>query len=357
MKPACSIKKPCSRQKKNISLSFANISHSFDQLSYITIILNTSHIPTMRSSAIISSSLLAIVVSGAPVDLPKLAVGLPSLDLPSLPAKVPTEFPATIPSGLSTNDVTLPVENLPARRADASIVGDVLEDDTLIDGIDPTVHLPVPVKTLPVNTGMMKKAVDVNVPVTVTIDDLVEAPEVEAPTVAVPTAPEVGVPPIPAIPVAGLASRDIEQSLPVVGGAKIPFNAGDIQIGTVDKYADELVRGVKIENLPKVVREIEQSLPVLGSAKVPIDAGEIQVGTVDKDVVEVAEGVALNDVPVLDVVKDTTVKDLPNLGLRGIEQSLPVVGNVAVPLNAGEIQVGTVDKYLGEVVEGTTTGL
>lgn len=384
-----------SAQEKTISLSLSNLSHSFEQVSYFTIIPNTSHIPIMRTFAIISSSLLAIAVSGAPIDLPKLPVSLPSIGLsngvPALPVEVPTEFPTTLPSGLPAgipaNDVELPVEhlpikraelpvvngvvesvklpdlitlpslpkapvgnvNLPVRRADVPLVGDVLKDVTLIDGVDPKVHLP-----LPVSTGLTKKAVDslVNAPITVAVDDIVETP-----TAAVPTVPGVGVPAIPAAPVAGLASRDIKQSLPVVGGADVPLNAGEIQVGTVDKYADELAKGIKVDNLPKVARDISQSLPVVGGADVPLDAGKIQVGTVDKDVSEVVEGTTLKDIPVPDVVKGTTVKDLPNLGRREIKQSLPVVGGVDVPLDAGKIQVGNVDKYLGDVVKGTTTGL
>ena len=52
------------------------------------------------------------------------------------------------------------------------------------------------------------------------------------------------------------------------------------------------------------------------------------------------------------------VKALPLGSLRrDIDQTLPVVGGAKVPLNAGDIQVGTVDKYVEDVVKGTTTGL
>lgn len=345
----------------------------------------------MRTVAIIASSLLAIAVSGAPIDLPKLPASVPSLGLsgvPALPVKVPTESPATLPSGLPAglpaNDVELPVEhlpvkraelpvvndvienvklpnlvtlptlpkapvgnvNLPVRRDDVPLIGDVLKDVTLIEGVDPKVHLPLPVNTVPVNTDLAKKAVEasVNAPITIAVDDLVELPTV-------------GVPAKPAVPEAGLASRDIKQSLPVVGGIDIPLDAGKIQIGTVDKYADGLVKGINVKNLPQVARDIKQSLPVVGSADIPLDAGNLQVGTVDKDVGEVVEGTTIKDDRVLGVVKGTTVKNLPNLGRREIKQSLPIVGGVDVPLDAGKIQVGTVDKYLGDVAEGITTGL
>ncbi|KAJ8118184.1 hypothetical protein OPT61_g790 [Boeremia exigua] len=400
----------------------------------------------MRTSAIISSSLLAIAVSGAPIDLPKLPLELPSLGLlptgvPALPGKISTEFPATLPSGLPTgvpalpkapvNDVKLPVENLPIKRAelpvvndlvesvkipslltiptlpkapisnvnlpvrrvDVPIVGDVLKDVKVIDGVNPKVHLPVAANTLPVNTGLTKKNVDIKAPISVTVDDLVEGPIVNIPAVAVPaipktdlasrdinqTLPVTGKVDIPldageiqvgtvdksveelvnSIKVENLPKviRDIKQSLPVVGGVAVPLDAGNIQVGSADKYVDSLVKGTKIENLPKVAREIEQSLPAVGSVGVPLDVGKIQVGTVDKNVVEVVEGATLGNAPVLSVVKGTTVKDLPNLGRREIKQTLPVVGGVTVPLDAGKIQVGTVDQYVGDVVKGTTTGL
>ncbi|KAJ4992589.1 hypothetical protein SVAN01_01972 [Stagonosporopsis vannaccii] len=350
----------------------------------------------MRTATIISSSLLAIAVSGAPIDLPKLPVSLPSLGLSD-----PTGFPATLPSGLPAgvpaNDVELPVEhpavkrtelpvangvvenvklpnlitlptlpkvpvgnvNLPFRRADVPLVGDVLKDITIIDGTDPAVHSPLPVINPPIETGLIKNAVDtsINAPITVAVDDLVEIPAIDVPVVAVPAVPGVGVPAIPAGPLAGLASRDIKQSLPVVGGANIPLDAGNIQVGTADTYLDDLLKGTKIESFPKIAREIEQSLPVVGGANVPLDVGKIEVGTVDKDVNEVVDGTTIKDVPVLNVVKGTTIKDLPNLGRREIKQSLPVVGGVNVPLDAGKVQVSNVDKYLADVVKGTTTGL
>ncbi|KAH6643828.1 hypothetical protein C7974DRAFT_371023 [Boeremia exigua] len=375
----------------------------------------------MRISTIISSSLLSIAVSGAPVDLPKLPINLPSLgvlptEVETLPGKVPTEFVATLPSGLpagvpampkeTSDNMELPVVNLPVRRADlpvvngvvesvkipnlvslptlpkapisnvnlpvkradAPIVDGVLKDATLIGDVDPEVILPLPVSTLPVKTGLIKKAADhiinapinapinalINAPINVDVDDLVE---VDLATVAVPTVPAVSVPVVPAIPQTDLASRDISQSLPVVGGADVPLDAGKIQVGTVDKYVDGLVKGIKVESLPKVTREIEQSLPVVGGVNVPLDAGKIQVGTVDKDINKVIEGIALKDEPVLDVVKNTTVKDLPDLGRRDVKQTLPVVGAVDVPLDAGEIQVGTLDTYVTDVVKGTKTGL
>ncbi|KAL1596228.1 hypothetical protein SLS59_007927 [Nothophoma quercina] len=407
----------------------------------------------MRTAAIISSSLLAIAVSGAPVDLPKLPVELPSLSLPlgslptglpAIPVKPSQAFSATIPTGLPTGLPTipkeptaeLPVENLPVRRADLSVVDEALEglnipelnlptlpelpgtgdlnlpvkradlptlpvvDDLVkdvkvpsvpalpklptdavklpvraelpvVNGIVESVKLPTDAVKLPTlpklpveNVNLPVKRADVpavNVPVNVAVDDIVELPDVQQPAVGVPTlpvdiptVPEVGVPTLPK------GARDIKQSLPVVGGADVPLDAGNIQVGTVDKYVDDLVKGAKVENIPsvpKVAREIGQTLPVVGGADVPLDAGKVQVGTVDKYVEEVVDGTTLKNVPVTEVVKGTTVKDLPNVGPRDIKQSIPVVGGVTVPLDAGKIQVGTVDKYIEDVVKGTTTGL
>lgn len=375
----------------------------------------------MRTSAIISSSLLAIAVSCAPVDLPKLPVALPNLGLgslptglPAVPVKVPTEFPTTLPSELSANNVKLPVEKLPVRRTDLPVVDDALKglkisalpklntgdlklplkraDFPVVSGLlkDVTVpalpklpvgdvKLPLKRAELPVVNGLVedvkipnivtlptvpklpvgnvnlpvRRNINVNAPVSLAVDDLIEPSDVNTvqPNIA---APAVGLPVVPALP---KIARDIKQSLPVVGGADVPLDAGKIQVGTVDQYVDQLTKGTKVESLPKVAREITQSLPVVGGADVPLDAGKIQVGTADKYVDEVVEGTTLKKVPVLQVVKGTTVKDLPNLGSRDIKQSLPVVGGVDVPLDAGKIQVGTADTYVEDVIKGSTTGL
>lgn len=350
-------------------------------------------------------------------DLPTLPVVddlVKDVKVPSVPAlpKLPTDAVK-----LPTDAVKLPV------RAELPVVNGIVESVKLpTDAVKlPTLpKLPVENVNLPVKRADVPA---VNVPVNVAVDDIVELPDVQQPAVGVPTlpvdiptVPEVGVPTLPKV------ARDIKQSLPVVGGADVPLDAGNIQVGTVDKYADELVKGVKVENVPtvpsvpvlpsvpalpkvarevgqtlpvvggvdvpvdagkiqvgtvdkyvddlvkgakvenipsvpKVAREIGQTLPVVGGADVPLDAGKVQVGTVDKYVEEVVDGTTLKNVPVTEVVKGTTVKDLPNVGPRDIKQSIPVVGGVTVPLDAGKIQVGTVDKYVEDVVKGTTTGL
>ncbi|KAF1357966.1 hypothetical protein EJ07DRAFT_180593 [Lizonia empirigonia] len=347
----------------------------------------------MRTTTIISSSLLAIAVSAAPVDLPKLPVGLSSMGLPSLPS-LSTGFSTTLPTGLPTfptgapslpskpvAELELPVENLPVKRADlrvvdgtlkevkiatlsgasignvklsvkradlpmvdgllvgvkiptlhdlptndvklpvkradAPIVGNVLNDIVIIDGVDPKVHLP-----LPVSTGLTKKAADyaVNAPTNIAIDDALEVSDVNlpdinieipdvnvhqptvnvpavgvpavaapaVPAVSVPTLPTAGVPATRNLPKVGLQSRDIKQSLPV--GVDVPLDAGDVQIGTADKYVEEVIQGTTIKDLPEVgmqTRQAKQSLPIVGSVDVPLDAGKIQVGTVDKYVEDV----------------------------------------------------------------------
>ena len=405
----------------------------------------------MRTAAIISSSLLTIAISGAPVDLPKLSVGLPSLGLPSsllptglsaAPVKPSHAFSATIPTGIPTGvptiskeptDAEFPVKNLPVRRAHLPVAVEALKDlkpdlPTLPKLPTGDLKLPVkradfpalPVVDVPVNdikvptlpklsTDAVKLPVRadlsivngavksikhptdavkfpelpvqnvnlpikrahtpyVNAPVSAPVDDVLEVPSVNIPTVAVPNIdmsdvsvyqPTVGIPSVPEVDVLPIpkVARDIKQSLPVVGGANIPLDVGNIQVGTADNYVEEVVKSTKVNELPKVAREISQTLPVVGGADVPLDAGKIQVGTIDKYVGGVVKGTTLKNIPVEEVVKGTTVKDLPNVGPRDIKQSLPVVGSADVPLDVGEIQVGTVDKYVDGVVKGTTTGL
>ncbi|KAJ4359247.1 hypothetical protein N0V95_002328 [Ascochyta clinopodiicola] len=316
----------------------------------------------MRTTAVVSGALLAIVVAGAPVDLPKLPIvslGLPSLSspptgVPSQPPKPVKSFPVRragvavvdsivgdiklptlptlpkLPTGdklpvkradlpvagglpkdvknptlpkLPTDNLKPPVKraelpvvdglpkdvknptlpklpvdnvNLPAKRADVPSVGDALKDSTIIHGIDPKVHLP-----LPVSTGLTKKATDhaVNAPINVAVDVL------EPPTVALPAVKD--------LPKGSLQSREIEQGLPVVGGTDVPVDVGKLQVGTADKYVEDVAKGTTVKDLPVVglhSRQIKQSLPVVGGVDIPLDAGKIQVGTVDAYVEDVVKG-------------------------------------------------------------------
>ncbi|KAF1930296.1 uncharacterized protein M421DRAFT_90864 [Didymella exigua CBS 183.55] len=256
----------------------------------------------MRNSFIISSSLLAIAVSGAPLVLPRTIITDPA----------PTKTSNPLGTAHAARDLELPVVN-------------GLVEDIKIPNIAtlPTLpKLPVGNVNLPV-----RRNVNVNVPIAVTVDDLVDIRDVDVPQ---PTIAFVA----PALPALLKAARDIKQSLPVVGGADVPLDVGSIRVGTVDKYADNLVSGVKVESLP--ARDIKQSLPVVGGADVPLDVGNIQVGTVDKYADELVDG--------------TKVESLP---VRDITQSLPVVGGADVPLDAGKIQVGTVDQYVDQLAKGT----
>lgn len=274
----------------------------------------------MRTSAIISSSLLAIAVRCAPIDLPVVNGALDGLNANGLVQSVP-DVNSVLKRDLPVVDGALKGVN--AGGLVSGVVGTV---GGTVDGL---VKIPAKRGVLPVVDGVVSG---------LNVDGIVD-PVLK------------GVPVVNGLKV----TRDIKQTLPVVGGADVPLDAGEIQVGKVDQQVGDLVKGIKVDNL-KVARDVDQTLPVVGNLDVPLDAGKIQVGTVDKDVLDVVNGLSLNDKPVLDVVKGTTVKNLPNLGAREIKQTLPVVGGADVPLDAGKITVGTVDKDVLAVVEGTKIG-
>ncbi|KAJ4309181.1 hypothetical protein N0V94_009044 [Neodidymelliopsis sp. IMI 364377] len=310
----------------------------------------------MRANTFIMSSLLAIAISGAPVkrqELAELSVGHPDLELPSVPKVptgpiedslpgVPSAFSTTIPAELLSvptgvprlpakpklpvGDVKLPVENLPLRRADLPIVDSTLEGVKL-----------APLPKLPkLPTGDLKLPIKrADLPAVDGLTNGVKVPALPTNDVKLPKLPEAGNVLKDVTSIDGVNPK-VDLPLSISTGLKNRRTVNTSIPVNVDVDVDHLAKQVNVDDLTKKV-----NLPA-------VDIPAVDVPAVDVPTVNVSKVDVRTDAPAVSNLPRATVQS------RQVVQDIPVVGDVDAPSGLPKVQVGTLDKYVGDVVKGTT---